>query len=136
MKKLFLFMAVLFALTSLNAQKTTTVLSEEADKKPNTTTTVVGKMVLIVTTGRDPNGYSWILHQNQNARGKLINWSFVVLGKDGQVFSESGKRGTFGRVADYQNGGWVSHVRESGSPFGRNYGTGAGVVNGSNVRRF
>ncbi|MDQ5922301.1 MAG: hypothetical protein QG644_9 [Patescibacteria group bacterium] len=139
MKKLFFAIVIALFTLSVNAQqvKTTTTVDTESNKQPNTTVTTVGKGVILTNTGQDPLGNTWILHQNLSAKGKLRNWNFIVMNKNGGVaFSDSGKKGTFGKVAGYQQGGWVSHVRESGSPFGRNYGTGAGVVNGSNVRRF
>lgn len=135
-KMLFIAFTAIFAVTT-NAQnvKTTTTVDSESNKQPNTTTTVVGKAVVLTTTGQDPLGNTWILHQNLTAKGKLRNWNFVVMNKTGGVaFTDSGKRGSFERVYGYQQGGWLARLSGSGSPAGRNYSSGAGVVNGSNIR--
>lgn len=133
MKKLFFAIAIALTTITVNAQTTNTVVND-AGNKPNTTTTTMGKGLLITTTGQDVNGNTWILTQNQSVKGKLKNWSFVVISKNGQLlFSDNGKRGSFERTGGYMNGGWA-FGRQSGSFSGRNYSSGAGVVNGSNIR--
>ncbi|MBP9839985.1 MAG: hypothetical protein KBC44_03365 [Candidatus Pacebacteria bacterium] len=133
MKKLFFAIVIALFTLSVNAQTTNTVVND-AGNKPNTTTTTMGKGLLITTTGQDVNGNTWILTQNQSVKGKLKNWSFVVISKNGQLlFSDNGKRGSFERTGGYMNGGWIARLSGSGSPAGRNYGTGAGVVNGGRI---
>lgn len=132
MKKLTLIVIAFLTVTFVNAQTTKTT-EHEASNRPQTTTTTMGKGLLITTTGYDHNGNTWILTQNQSVKGKLKNWSFVVISKNGQLlFSDNGKRGTFERTGGYMNGGWISGVNQSGSPV-RRYLTGAGVVNGSRI---
>lgn len=125
MKKLFFAIVIALTTITVNAQTTNTVVND-AGNKPNTTTTTMGKGLLITTTGQDVNGNTWILTQNQSVKGKLKNWSFVVISKNGQLlFSDNGKRGSFERTGGYMNGGWVNQMFR--------YGTGRGVVNGSNI---